>query len=580
MEENNKALLEKVSQEHLMEFTRNISKEVRTSGSAEEWRAFQYAEERLRHFGFETNLYKRHGYISVPVSAELEINHLEFPSITHSMAGSTPQSGIHTDLVDVGDGTEDEFQAKDTRGKAVLINGLATPGAVEAAERYGAAGAIFINAEYTHEMIVSTVWGNPTVDQAENYPEISVLSVNYADGQKIRELLEKEQSAVCTLKTKVETTWCEIPTLIADYKGTVEPEKYILFSGHIDSWHYGAMDNGSANAVMLEIARIIGEEKPELYRSLKLAFWSGHSHGRYAGSALYADENWEDLHDHCVLHLNIDSVGGKNAVVLSEGNAMKETKQIAADAIKDITGEGFTSTRYGRAGDQSFWGPGVPSLLMGLSEQKPMDTPASAAFSKLFGGGKGGGFGWWWHTTEDTLDKISPAFLQRDCRIYLSIVLDVCMHPVLKIDQLEAVKELEGYVESYTENMPKLPVLQRTKERLQSLKDSIQKLEDGFQVLDEKSETQIRLYNQWNMEISRGLVRLNYVKENEFDHDPASPLAPLPLLQDASRYSEELPFRECKVIETTVIRNTNKVNFILRSLIHLSDEYHEKIIKE
>src|SRR5690606_33456798 len=100
------------------------------------------------------------------------------------------------------------------------------------------------------------------------------------------------------------TEWRKIPTLIAEYKGEVEPEKYVLFSGHIDSWHYGAMDNGSANATMLEVARIIGENKLKLYRSLKLAFWSGHSHGRYAGSALFADENWENLYDHCVLHLN------------------------------------------------------------------------------------------------------------------------------------------------------------------------------------------------------------------------------------------------------------------------------------
>jgi hypothetical protein len=580
MTEYNKALLEKVSQDQLMTFTKNISREVRTSGSAEEWRAFQYAEAQLRAFGFETNLYKRHGYISYPVSADLEVNNTAFPSITHSMAVSTPASGITADLVDVGDGAEKDYENQDVKGKAVLINGLATPGAVNMAEKAGAAAAVFINAAYTHEMIVSTVWGNPTLEKSEDYPEIPVLSVNYTDGQKIRELLDKEGSAVCKLQAKVETKWCEIPTLIADYKGTGDPDNYVLFSGHIDSWHYGAMDNGSANATMLEVARIIGENKPELYRSLKLAFWSGHSHGRYAGSALYADENWEDLHDHCVLHVNIDSVGGENAVVLSEGNAMQETKHIAAEAIKEIAGEDFSSTRYGRAGDQSFWGPGVPSLLMGLSEQEPADTPANEAFNKLFGGGKGGGFGWWWHTTEDTIDKISPAFLQRDCRIYLSIVLDICTDPVLKVNQLEAVNELAGYIADYTENMPKLPVLQKTKDRIQTLKETIEQMERQFYHLAQQSEAQIQLYNKWNMEVSRVLVRLNYVKGNEFDHDAAAPMAPLPLLEDARKYNQDLPFEEKKVIETTVIRNANKVNFMLRSLIHLTNDYLEKIFKE
>ena len=64
-----------------------------------------------------------------------------------------------------------------------------------------------------------------------------------------------------------------------------------------------------------------------------------------------------------------------------------------------------------RAGDQSFWGIGVPSMFMGMGEQ-----PAGSAESftrSVFGGGarKGAGFGWWWHTPEDTLDKVCPESL-------------------------------------------------------------------------------------------------------------------------------------------------------------------------
>jgi Zn-dependent M28 family amino/carboxypeptidase len=179
------------------------------------------------------------------------------------------------------------------------------------------------------------------------------------------------------------------------------------------------MDNGTANATMLEVARILSQEKTELKRSLRLAFWSGHSHGRYAGSALYCDEHWEELYDSCVLHVNIDSVGAKDSVVLTEGNCMAETKDLAGSVIRELVSEVYEGSRFGRAGDQSFWGPGVPSLLMGLSEQVPATTPAAQAFTKLFGAGKGGGFGWW-HTTEDTMDKIDPDYLERDCRICLS----------------------------------------------------------------------------------------------------------------------------------------------------------------
>ena len=86
-----------------------------------------------------------------------------------------------------------------------------------------------------------------------------------------------------------------------------------VFSGHVDSWHYGAMDNGTANATMLEVARLLAQHRDELYRGLRVIFWSGHSHGRYSGSTWYVDNHWEELHDRCVAHVNVDSTGARGA---------------------------------------------------------------------------------------------------------------------------------------------------------------------------------------------------------------------------------------------------------------------------
>lgn len=175
-------------------------------------------------------------------------------------------------------------------------------------------------------MIVSPVWGNPTTHTYDNLPKIPVVSVNFHDGQKMKSTVKNHTNCQGWLKTKVDTRWRKIPTLTAEIPGNDENDHFVLFSGHIDSWHYGVMDNGTANATMLEVARILALNKDNLRRSLKLAFWSGHSHGRYAGSALYCDEHWEDLHENCVLHINIDSVGGKGATILTEANCMAETR--------------------------------------------------------------------------------------------------------------------------------------------------------------------------------------------------------------------------------------------------------------
>jgi Zn-dependent M28 family amino/carboxypeptidase len=207
-----------------------------------------------------------------------------------------------------------------------------------------------------------------------------------AAGDRLRKALEQGQAVEVDLVTEVMTRWTEIPTLVAQVNGVAEPEKVVLLSGHVDSWHYGAMDNGSANATMLETLRVVLPYRDTFRRGLRLAFWSGHSHGRYAGSSWYADTFWEDLHNNCVVHINVDSVGGQNATVLTEAHAMAETRPVAAEVIGALTGVEFTGTRFGRAGDQSFQGHGIPSLFMSLSEQPPAEGDAASGFAELVGG--------------------------------------------------------------------------------------------------------------------------------------------------------------------------------------------------
>ncbi|MCM3611697.1 M28 family peptidase [Planococcus sp. MERTA32b] len=571
MTESHERLLGQISRQSLMEFTEEISKEVRLSGSEEEFRAFRYAEQQLKSFGFETNLYHRKALISLPMESKLQINGVSYTSITHSMAPSTPEIGVSGEIVYMENGFP-LVRDPDLADKVLLIDGLATPGALLQAQTHMSKAVIFINAEYTHEMIVSTVWGNPAFDQLGQYPKIPAVSITFADGEILKAKLSLEEKLLAEIMTQVDTAWRDIPTLIADYKASEDVNPYVLFSGHIDSWHHGAMDNGSANATMLEVARIIGTNKTKLHRSLRLAFWSGHSHGRYAGSALYADEHWEDLYDNCVLHLNIDSVGGKNSSVLSEANAMAETKDIVAEPILKYADQEFNSTRYGKAGDQSFWGMGVPSLLMGLSEQVKSDNPASQAFSKLFGDGKAGGFGWWWHTTEDTIDKLDPVLLERDCRIYLATVLEICTNPLLPIKQQNAIKEITGFIRNYQRSLPEPEWLGIALNRLEKLDTTVKRLTDLVHAADFPSAHSIRTYNHWNKQLSRILVRLNYVGGNRFSHDTATPKMPIPLLAEISQLEQHEPSPAYYSLLTTIRRNINEVNFNLREALELSEQ--------
>lgn len=529
-----KEVIESVSKERLMSDTETIARWVRLSGSEEEREAFDHVEEVLRGLGLETKRHMGRAYVSLPEGAELEVGGERLHAIAHSMATSTPEGGLRLPLVYVGGGKDEDYAAVDARGRISLVDGMAMPGKVMAAERAGAAALVCANADvYVHEMIVSPVWGSPTPENRDRLPRIPVVSIGAKEANTLRGILEQNPDAEARLTARVRTGWTELPTLVAQVNGTVEPEKFVLFSGHIDSWHYGAMDNGSANALMLEVLRVLLPYKDTFHRGLRLTFWSGHSHGRYAGSTWYADNFWEDLNDNCVLHLNVDSTGGKNATVLTEAHAMAEARDLAAGVIRELTGEEFSSTRFGRAGDQSFLGHGVPSLFMSLSEQPPSEGDSAGGFAELIGGegAKSGGLGWWWHTTEDTVDKIDPDFLVRDTRIYAAIAHRLLSRPLVPLDVQAAAEDLLSHLRAWQEKagarFDLSAVVARAGEAAELAGRLQEQLDAGENALGEDGG---RRLNDAVMRAERAMVRLNYTGSDPFGHDPALSQPPVPLL--------------------------------------------------
>jgi hypothetical protein len=423
---------------------------------------------------------------------------------------------------------------------------------------------VFANAdEHVHEMIVSTLWGSPTPGTRANMPRVPMVSVGAAGAKILHESLEESISPTIRLTTRVSAGWKKIPTLVAQLDGAEEPEKFVLFSGHIDSWHRGAMDNGSANALMLEVLRVLLPHRERLRRSLRLAFWSGHSHGRYAGSAWYADNFWQELHENCVLHLNTDSPGGRGATVLTEGQAMAETREVATDAIHALTGEEFNGSRFGRSGDQSFMSIGIPSLFMFVSEQPPGQDASAGDVAALLGGpgAKGGGVGWWWHTTEDTPDKLDPEFLARDARIYAAVAYRFLSETILPLDARASTEELLDHLRNWSEKAKERFDLSSVVARA----EEVAELADGFQRRleavreDDRTELAQKL-NEALRRVELGLVRLNYARSDPFDHDPAVPQPPVPLLAPIDRLLlTDRGSDEEREITTVLVRRRNRV---------------------
>src|SRR2546430_6293693 len=132
----------------------------------------------------------------------------EIPCITHSFAVSTPRDGIAAEAVAVGEGPP----AGIVSGCVAIVDGLATPDDVAKLQSDGAVGVIFLNRDpLVHEMIVSTIWGSPTLSQLGRLPSIPVVSAAGDGAVRGRARAAGGRRGRGRLTTAVQTGWRRVP---------------------------------------------------------------------------------------------------------------------------------------------------------------------------------------------------------------------------------------------------------------------------------------------------------------------------------------------------------------------------------
>jgi hypothetical protein len=555
-------LAPEVSAARLMEHVRFIGTLERESGSPGEAQAFDYIERVLKAYGVEVERREIEAYISLPQEARLTLpDGTTIRGLTHSFSASV--ENLEAEVIDVGDGRPEDLRR--SAGKIALIRGLASPGRAWAVQQAGALGHIHVLMDHLHNMIVTTIWGTPTPETAWRVPATPCLSILGVDGEKLRARLAAGPLRL-QMTTRVRTGWMPIPHLVGELAGSRE-DRFVLFSGHVDSWHYGAMDNGTANATMLEVARLLARRRDALRRGIRFAFWSGHSHGRYAGSAWYADHAWRELHQRCVLHLNVDSTGARGATDYSVLHATEDAQRFAERVVGDVTGQQSRGRRFSRAGDQSFWGAGVPSAFMSLSGLPKQDTELSRAMERLVGSA---GFPWWWHTKDDTVDKIDPDVLALDTKVYLAAALRWLNAPVLPLDHTRAATSLAAELEALQAAAGARFDLAPALEAARGLVERLQRVTAGFAKVPEARH---EVVNRALMRLSRVLVPLAYTTGDRFAHDLALPIPPLAGLQRARELAALAADGDAfKFARAALVRERNRALHALDSAATVADE--------
>ncbi len=546
----------------------------RVSGSEGEARAAGLLVEALQRYGIPHQVHRFSAYLSWPIRAELRVTAPEqktLRGVTPAFSASTPLEGLEGELVFVGspgpifgEVAKPAYAAKDARGKIVVADGLITPQHARLVEDLGANGLIHINPrELLHEMIMTTVWGTPTLDTMHRIPRIPVLSVTRSDGEWLKQLSARGPVRV-RLLTEVSTAWRTIPLVVAEVKGTVEPETFTLVSSHLDAWYKGMTDTASTDASMLEMARILHQHRSSLRRGFRFAWWPGHSTGRYAGSTWYADQFWSELDRYCVAYMNLDGPGARS-VPLDQVAAwawpeLEEfTRQLARELADKEPKEGYFAGgmrvfRPFRAGDSSLQGVGIPEVSIGLPEIPP-GHPDRADY---VGGSERG---WWWHTPEDTLDKIDLRALARDTELRLAELYVLANLPVLPYrmsaiarSYLAALADLQAVVGSHLNLAPLV-------ERAAQLQAKATELEAVAEALRQRTAQQRTAeLNRLLLKVSHGLNATLYTAAGRFAQDSAASLPILPGLDRARELAQLGPATDrYGFLKTQMIRERNRV---------------------
>ncbi|XP_056601023.1 aminopeptidase NAALADL1 isoform X1 [Triplophysa dalaica] len=130
-------------------------------------------------------------------------------------------------------------------------------------------------------------------------------------------------------------------------RGSVEPDRYVIYGNHRDSWVHGAIDPSSGTAVMLEITRVLGtmvkEGKWRPRRSIIFGSWGAEEFG-LIGSAEYTEEYFSKLSERTVAYINVDISVFANATLRASGSP--STQGVLFTASKQVRAPGTTASVY------------------------------------------------------------------------------------------------------------------------------------------------------------------------------------------------------------------------------------------
>lgn len=320
---------------------------------------------------------------------------------------ATPKDGLTAEVIDLGRGTPEEFQAhaRDIKGRIVLVRHelMFAAGTIHRRRKYDMARAngalgFLIAGPLPGELVA----GSSGREGGEGIPALGIAPETAA---RLARRADGWPSATMIIET--DESPAETETLVYEYPG--RSDDWIVLSAHVDGHDLAesAMDNGTGLAAVLATTRALAPEVALWRRGLRVMFFSVEEWA-LTGSAQYVRALSETERNKIALNVNLDSVAGSaDLAALTSGFADVEPflLQVAA-----ANGQRLRTVRplMTNSDHANFAAGGIPAIRLVAG----FDDPAANLRLVL--------------TPADTRDKVAEADLRRATLLTAAIVAAAC----------------------------------------------------------------------------------------------------------------------------------------------------------
>jgi Zn-dependent M28 family amino/carboxypeptidase len=258
----------------------------------------------------------------------------------------------HVRVVDVGEGTEADFQkAGDVSGKLLLVHTTVlktwddlfaeyakAPPIIDLAVRAKAKAVAFM-ATREHDILYRHT--NTAAGEIDKLPMVIVAR---EDGERMARLLAAGRMVWADLSIPNQIGGpIRATNVVAEIKGGEKSDEFVILGAHLDSWELGtgALDNGCNAALVVDALRAIKASGVTPRRTIRFILFSGEEQG-LIGSRAYALHHRYELdkaagvvvYDAGTGKTTGFSVGGRKDILETAGDLIAPLAQFDAKELK------------------------------------------------------------------------------------------------------------------------------------------------------------------------------------------------------------------------------------------------------